>query len=49
MVVCLDKSLGGASLCEKEFDMADFKYGEYKPMRLHLRQCESNQQYKIDP
>ena len=49
MTVCLDKSLGGTALCEKEFNMADFFYNEYKPIRLYLEQCEANQNYPLDP
>lgn len=29
--------------------MADFFYGEYKPLRLFLKQCDVNTKYEIDP
>jgi len=49
MTVQLDKSLGGGALAESEFDMADFFYGEYKPVRVMLKQSEANTKYPIDP
>jgi hypothetical protein len=35
-------------LAEQEFEMSDFLYDEYKPLRLFLKQCEGNTQYPID-
>ena len=39
MTVCLDKSQGGLTLGEVDFNMADFKFGEYKLVRLFLKRC----------
>jgi hypothetical protein len=36
MSVCLERSLGGTEIAEISFNMADFKYGEYKILRLYL-------------
>ena len=41
MTVCLDKSMGGADVADIEFNMADFKFGEYKIVRLALKKCSS--------
>jgi hypothetical protein len=41
MTVCLDKSMGGHDIADIEFNMADFKFGEYKIVRLNLRKCSS--------
>ena len=49
MSVCLDKSMGGAEIGEAEFNMADFKFGEYKIVRLYLRKCAGNIQYDFNP
>lgn len=48
MTVCLDKSMGGTELCEVSFNMADFKFDEYKVVRLHLNQCPANNIIEID-
>lgn len=42
MTVCLDKSMGGTDLCDISFNMADFKFGEYKILRLFMKKCASN-------
>lgn len=42
MTVCLDKSMGGQDIAEIEFNMADFKFGEYKIVRLLLKKCQSS-------
>ena len=39
MTVCLDKSMGGQEIAEIDFNMADFKFGEYKMVRLYLKKC----------
>jgi hypothetical protein len=39
MTVCLDKSAGGHEIAEIDFNMADFKFGEYKMVRLLLKKC----------
>lgn len=49
MTVSLDKTLGGNPLAEADFDMSDFFYGEYKPVTLHLKQCEGNHLHYVDP
>ena len=36
MTVCLDKNMGGTDVAEIYFNMADFKYGEYKILRLYM-------------
>lgn len=41
MTVCLDKSMGGHDIAEIEFNMADFKFGEYKIVRLNLKKSNS--------
>ena len=41
MTVCLDKSMGGHDIADIEFNMADFKFGEYNIVRLHLSKCSS--------
>jgi hypothetical protein len=41
MTVCLDKSMGGTEIAEIDFNMADFKFGEYKVVRLLLKKCSS--------
>jgi len=49
MSVCLERSLGGKEIAEISFNMADYKYGEYKILRLYLHQSESNNgDYPID-
>jgi hypothetical protein len=48
MTVCLDKSMGGTDLAEIEFNMADFKFGEYKMVRLFLKKCASNTTIDFD-
>lgn len=42
MTVCLDKNMGGTELCDISFDMADFKIGEYKILRLFMKKCPGN-------
>jgi hypothetical protein len=42
MTVCMDKSMGGTELCEVSFNMADFKFDEYKIVRLNMQQCAGN-------
>ena len=49
MTVCLDKSMGGTEIGEAEFNMADFKFGEYKIVRLYLRKSEANTLYDFNP
>jgi len=49
MSVCLDKSMGGTELGEVEFNMADFKFGEYKIVRLFLRKSAANTSYDFNP
>tara|TARA_B110001450_G_C17591608_1_gene469190 strand:+ start:307 stop:528 length:222 start_codon:yes stop_codon:yes gene_type:complete len=41
--------MGGAEIGEAEFNMADFKFGEYKIVRLYLRKCAGNIQYDFNP
>jgi len=48
MTVCLDKSMGGTELCDITFNMADFKYGEYKILRLYMNKCPNNNVIDID-
>jgi len=48
MTVCLDKSMGGNELCEITFNMADFKFGEYKILRLYMNKCANNNVLDID-
>lgn len=48
MTVCLDKSMGGTELCDISFNMADFKYGEYKILRLFLKKCPENNLIEIE-
>lgn len=49
MTVVLDKSMGETPLAEVEFNMADFNYGEYKPVKLYLKKCTDNDYVDIDP
>lgn len=49
MSVCLDKTMGGTELGEVEFNMADFKFGEYKIVRLYLRKSAANTSYDFNP
>ena len=42
MTICLDKSMGGTDIAEINFNMADFKYNEYKILRLYLHKSEAN-------
>ena len=48
MTVVLDKSMGETPLAEVEFNMADFNYGEYKPVKLYLKKCAENDYVDID-
>ena len=48
MTVCLDKSMGGTELAEIEFNMADFKFNEYKILRLYLNKSPGNDKIEID-
>ena len=49
MSVCLERQLGGTEIAEISFNMADFKYGEYKILRLYLHKSASNNgDYPID-
>ena len=49
MSVCLDKNMGGTEIGEAEFNMADFKFGEYKIVRLYLKKSAANTSYDFDP
>ena len=49
MSVCLDKSMGGTEIGEAEFNMADFKFGEYKIVRLYLRKSAANTSLDFNP
>ena len=49
MTVVLDKSMGETPIAEVEFNMADFNYGEYKPVKLYLKKCQENNYVDIDP
>mgnify|MGYP000957818720 CR=1 FL=1 len=42
MTICLDKSMGGTDIAEIKFNMADFKFNEYKILRLYLHKSEAN-------
>lgn len=42
MTVQLDKSKGGTSLAQVEFDMTDFEFGQYKYRTLMLTKCADN-------
>lgn len=42
MTICLDKSMGGTDIAEINFNMADFKFNEYKILRLYLHKSEAN-------
>ena len=48
MTVCLDKNMGGTELCDITFNMADFKFGEYKILRLYMNKCANNNVIEID-
>ena len=48
MTVALDKNMGGTELCDISFNMADFKFNEYKILRLYLNKCLQNTEYEID-
>tara|TARA_B110001450_G_scaffold179682_1_gene167890 strand:- start:489 stop:881 length:393 start_codon:yes stop_codon:yes gene_type:complete len=48
MTICLDKSMGGTEIAEINFNMADFKMGEYKILRLYLHKSSSNTLIDID-
>ena len=37
MTIQLDKSMGELPIAEVEFNMADFVYGEYNPVKLNLK------------
>jgi len=49
MTVCLDKNYGGTELAEINFNMADFKFGEFKMLRLYMQKCKANDRIDIDP
>lgn len=49
MTVVLDKSMGEIKIAEAEFNMADFSYGEYKPVQLFLKKCKENTYCDVDP
>lgn len=49
MTVVLDKSMGETPIAEAEFNMADFNYGEYKPVKLYLKKCPENDYVDVDP
>ena len=49
MTVVLDKSMGETPIAEAEFNMADFNYGEYKPVKLYLKKCADNDYVDVDP
>ena len=51
MTVVIDKTatMGEIRVAEAEFNMADFNYGEYKPVKLYLKKCAENDQLDIDP
>lgn len=42
MTICLDKSMGGTDIAEINFNMADFKFNEYKILRLYLHKSDAN-------
>ena len=48
MTVQLDKSMGGTELCDISFNMADFKFGEYKILRLFMKKCPDNDIVEIE-
>jgi hypothetical protein len=48
MTVFLDKSMGGTELCDISFNMADFKFGEYKRLRLFMKKCPENDVIEIE-
>ena len=48
MTICLDKYMGGTEIAEINFNMADFKMGEYKILRLYLHKSTSNTTIEID-
>lgn len=48
MTVCLDKSMGGTELCDVSFNMADFKFDEYKIIRLNMNPCANNDIIEIN-
>jgi len=48
MTVCLDKSMGGTELCEVSFNMADFKFDDYKIIRLNMNPCPNNDVLEIN-
>lgn len=49
MTIQLDKSMGELPIAEAEFNMADFVYGEYNPIKLNLKQSPENKICDIDP
>lgn len=51
MTVVIDKTstMGEIRVAEAEFNMADFNYGEYKPVKLYLKKCAENNYLDIDP
>ena len=40
--------MGGTEIAEINFNMADFKMGEYKILRLYLHKSTSNTTIEID-
>lgn len=42
MTVTLDKSQGGTDVAEIDFNMADFKFGDYKLVRLPLKKSQGS-------
>jgi hypothetical protein len=44
----MDKTMGGTELCDISFNMADFKFGEYKILRLYMKKCPGNEIIKIE-
>lgn len=40
--------MGGTDIAEIEFNMADFKFGEYKMVRLFLKKCSANTTIDFD-
>lgn len=41
--------MGELPVAEVDFNMADFVYGEYNPVKLRLKKCPENDQIDIDP
>ena len=48
MSICLDRNSGGTEIAETDFNMANFKFGEYTITRLHLKQSAGNATIEVD-